>query len=173
MGVKLFKVFGRLYVLEKITSATIHKTTKHITYCLHLIYMEFNRLIPELSVSDVKKSLEFYTNILGFKVEYSRERFIFLSFEGSQIMIKEINHVWETGELKKPFGRGINFQIEAKDIKPIIKSLKTNNYPLFRGVKENWYQKENQLLGNREFLVQDPDGYLLRFAQYIGTKKIN
>ena len=135
--------------------------------------MKFNRLIPELSVSDVEKSLEFYTNILGFKVEYSRERFVFLSFEGSQIMINEINPVWETGDLKKPFGRGINFQIEVKDIEPIIKSLRTNNYPLFRDIKENWYQKANQLLGNREFLVQDPDGYLLRFAQYIGTKNIN
>ena len=30
--------------------------------------------------------------------------------------------------------------------------------------------KENQLLSNREFLVQDPDGYLLRFFQDLGAK---
>ena len=52
--------------------------------------MEFNRLIPELSVSNIEKSLHFYTETLGFKVEYSRteDKFYFLSLEGSQLMIK-------------------------------------------------------------------------------------
>ena len=77
--------------------------------------MKFNKLIPELVVSNLSKSLGFYVNILGFKVEYSREKFVFLSFQGAQIMISE-NNTWKTGKLEKPFGRGINFQIEVKDI---------------------------------------------------------
>ena len=136
------------------------------------MYMKFNKLIPELSVLDFNNSLNFYTQILGFKIEYERKNFVFLSFQGSQIMVEKINNHWKTAKLKFPFGRGINFQIEVKDIKPIIKSLKNNNYPLFKEAKENWYKKENELLGNREFLVQDPDGYLLRFSQDIGVKKI-
>ncbi len=134
--------------------------------------MRFNKLIPELSVSNLEKSLEFYTKILGFKIEYTRDKFAFLSFQRSQIMIEEVNDNWKTGELKHPFGRGINLQIEIKDIKPIIKSLKNNNYPLFRNHKDSWYRKANQLLGSREFLVQDPDGYLLRFSQHIGVKPV-
>ncbi len=122
-----------------------------------------------MAVSNLNKSLEFYVKILGFKAEYYREKFVFLSFQGSQIMISE-NDIWNTGKLEKPFGRGINFQIEARDIIPVLKSLKSNNYPLFRAVQENWYRKNKQLLGNREFLVQDTDGYLLRFFQKIGTK---
>nr|HPJ26214.1 VOC family protein [Synergistaceae bacterium] len=35
--------------------------------------MDFNRLIPELSVSDYEKSLDFYVNLLGFSVAYVRE----------------------------------------------------------------------------------------------------
>ena len=55
--------------------------------------MEFNKLVPELSVSNIGKSLEFYTNVLGFKVEYERKesKFAFLSYKGSQLMIEEIN----------------------------------------------------------------------------------
>jgi len=119
--------------------------------------MRFNKLIPELSVSDFEKSLKFYTKILGFNIEYDREKFAFLSLQGSQIMIEEVNNNWETGELKYPFGRGINFQIEVKDIKSLLQSLRKNKYDLFRKPKDNWYRKANMLLGCREFLVQDPD----------------
>lgn len=134
--------------------------------------MKFNKLIPELEVRDIEKSLRFYTQVLGFKVEYTRENFAFLSFNGSQIMIEGINGHWKTGELKYPFGRGINFQIEVDDIMPIIKSLKDKGYNLFRKPEDNWYNSEKELLGCREFLVQDLDGYLLRFSQDIGRKKV-
>ncbi len=55
--------------------------------------MKYNHLIPELSVADFNKSLNFYTQILGFKVEYDRleSNFAFLSFQGSQLMIDQGN----------------------------------------------------------------------------------
>ncbi|MBW2995281.1 VOC family protein [Candidatus Woesearchaeota archaeon] len=128
--------------------------------------MKFNKLVPELSVSDFEKSLEFYIK-LGFKVEYTREKFAFLSLEGSQIMIEEANDTWKTGELEHPFGRGINFQIEVKDIKKILKALK--EHALFREPEDHWYKVKDKQIGCREFLVQDPDGYLLRFSENIGS----
>jgi catechol 2,3-dioxygenase-like lactoylglutathione lyase family enzyme len=133
--------------------------------------MKFNKLIPELSVSNFDKSLNFYTKVLGFKIKYTRKKFAFLELNKSQIMIQQINNKWKTGKLKYPFGRGINFQIQVKDIKPILTSLKNNKYKLFRKTEQNWYQKENKLLGCEEFLIQDPDGYLLRFSQNIGERK--
>jgi len=134
--------------------------------------MEFNKLIPELSVTDLNNSLEFYTAILGFKIEYSRpeNKFVFLSLNGSQIMLEEINHHWETGNLTYPFGRGVNFQFEVDNVDELEKSLKERGYPLFCPVQENWYGVEDMIYGQREFLVQDPDGYLLRFAQDLGGK---
>jgi len=136
--------------------------------------MKFNKLIPELSVSNFEKSLEFYTKILGFKIEYQREesKFAFLSFQGSQIMIEQVNEIWNTGRLEYPFGMGINFQIEVENIEPILNSLKENKYPIFIEPKENWYRQDNKLIGNKEFLIKDPDGYLLRFAEDIGTKPL-
>jgi uncharacterized 2Fe-2S/4Fe-4S cluster protein (DUF4445 family)/uncharacterized glyoxalase superfamily protein PhnB len=117
--------------------------------------MKFNKLIPELSVSNFKKSLEFYTKVLGFEIEYQRleSKFAFLSFQGSQIMIEEVNDNWNTGKLEYPFGRGVNFQIEVDNINPLLNSLKKNNYPIKMMPKENWYRKDDVLLGNKEFLV--------------------
>ena len=136
--------------------------------------MKFNRLIPEINVSNFEKTIEFYVYILGFKIEYQREesKFAMISFQGSQIMIEKVNNNWNTGKLEHPFGRGINFQIEVDKIQPILDNLKKNNYPIFVEPKENWYQQDNQLLGNKEFLVQDPDGYLLRFFESLGTKLV-
>jgi catechol 2,3-dioxygenase-like lactoylglutathione lyase family enzyme len=136
--------------------------------------MKFNKLIPELKVSSLKDSLNFYVGILGFKVEYERKesRFVFISFQGSQIMIEEINDTWKTGLLEKPFGRGVNFQIEVNSIKPLLDNLKHKKQRLFQEPKDNWYRKGNSLMGNREFLIQDPDGYLLRFYEHLGSKPV-
>lgn len=121
--------------------------------------MKFNKLIPELSVSNYKKSLEFYAK-LGFKIEYAREKFALLSLEGSQIMIEEVNTNWNVGELDYPFGRGINFQIEVSNVDALAKIVKNK----FRDLEENKYRVNNKIMKCKEFLVQDPDGYLLRFS---------
>lgn len=136
--------------------------------------MDFNKLLPELTVSDFEKSLNFYTDMIGFKAEYERQspRFAFLSLEGSQIMIQEQGpkDKWDDGELKHPYGRGINFQIDITDVNKIYDSLKKNNYPVFQQIEDHFY-KENEIVHHeRELLVQDPDGYLLRFSQYIESK---
>lgn len=132
--------------------------------------MKFNKLIPELNVSHFQKSLKFYTKVLHFKVEYLRkeDKFAFLSLNGSQLMIQELHETWKTGKLTPPFGRGLNLQIMVKSLTPLLISLEKHNHPLFIGVKTNWYRKDNVLLGDKEFLIQDPDGYLLRFSQDMG-----
>ena len=137
--------------------------------------MKFNKLIPELSVSNLKKSLDFY-KIVGFRVEYDRpeSKFVFLSLGEIQFMIQEISDddKWEIAKLKYPFGNGINFQLEVENVEKIYNSLKENNYKIAFEMEENWYRQEDKLLGNKEFLVQDPDGYLLRFSEDLGEKNI-
>jgi catechol 2,3-dioxygenase-like lactoylglutathione lyase family enzyme len=135
--------------------------------------MKFNRLIPELSVSDFSKSLHFYTVILGFSIHYQRTdpNFAFLSFAEAQLMIEQFHDSgWNVASLEKPYGRGINFQIECSNVSQIVSSLQNVSYPLYRDLKEAWRDVEGQLCGEIEFLVQDPDGYLLRFSEYLGTK---
>jgi catechol 2,3-dioxygenase-like lactoylglutathione lyase family enzyme len=135
--------------------------------------MEFNQLIPELTVSNFSKSLHFYTEILGFKIRYQRTNpdFAFLCFEGAQLMIEQFHSDgWNVASLEKPCGRGINFQIECSNVSQIVSSLQNVSYPTYRDLKEVWRDVGGQLCGEIEFLVQDPDGYLLRFSEYLGMR---
>ena len=137
--------------------------------------MKFNKIIPELSVSNLEKSLAFY-KALGFKIEYERpeNKFVLLSMGEIQFMIQEISDddKWDVAPLSYPFGNGINFQLEVYNVEDIYNSLKDNNYKIAFDIEENWYRQDNKLLGNKEFLVQDPDGYLLRFSEDLGEKEI-
>ena len=58
----------------------------------------------------------------------------------------------------------------VKDVAPLLSALKAADWPLFRDVHDAWYRAGNDEGGNRQFLVQDPDGYLLRFAQDLGRR---
>ena len=139
--------------------------------------MKSNSLVPELAITDYDKSLNFYTKILGFKVEYQRveEGFAYLSLGESQIMIDQIGktRTWRTGEFEYPLGRGINLQIEVVEgIDSLISRLRQNNIPLFMELEEKWYKKNDYEVGNKQFLVQDPDGYLFRFFEDLGRRKL-
>ncbi len=128
----------------------------------------WNQMVPELTVTDFNKSLDFYTNILGFKVRFTRENpnFAYLYQETAQIMIEQYHEEgWNVAKLSQPFGRGVNFQIELQDISSIYQRVNDSNIKVYQDCEDNWYQTDEGLIGQREFLVQDPDGYLLRFCQ--------
>lgn len=129
--------------------------------------MKFNKLIPELTVTNINKSKEFYTKVLGFKIEYERleDKFAFLSLGEAQIMLDEINGNWNVGELKYPFGNGINFQIDIENIDGFVRNVKAQNVPLFRDVFISSYRCVDVCYVEKEVLIQDPDGYLLRFSE--------
>lgn len=139
--------------------------------------MSLNALVPELYVSDFAKSLHFYTEILGWELKYRREEplFAFLEYQKSEIMIQQEDddEEWHNGKPEYPFGRGLNFEIHTNNVQALIDSLEKNNYPIKRGLKDSWYRKNDILIGAREFLVMDPDGYFLRFSQSLGTKPAN
>ena len=134
--------------------------------------MKFNKLVPELSVTNLFESKKFYVDVLGFQIEYERkeDKFMFLSYQGSQIMIEEINNHWSVGTLEKPFGRGINFQIETNEIDAIFQRVKLANMPVYKTIFESIYKAGDVTYVEKEFLIQDPDGYLLRFQQTLSEE---
>ena len=127
--------------------------------------VKFNKLIPELSVSDINKSKEFYLSI-GFLIVYERveDKFCFLELDGNQLMIEEVNNHWNTGELEYPYGRGINISMEVSDIDKIYKLVQENHYPIFRDLQIDEYRVDDKVYSDKQFLIQDLDGYLLRFT---------
>jgi catechol 2,3-dioxygenase-like lactoylglutathione lyase family enzyme len=134
-----------------------------------------NKLVPELIVADINKSLDFWTSLIGFRVAYERPEvgFAYLDLDGAQIMLEQYDPLelqWVTGALEAPLGRGINLQIAVDLVEPILHRLAAVQWPLFRRCEDVWYRADAVEVGQREFLVQDPDGYLVRLAESLGER---
>ena len=75
--------------------------------------------------------------------------------------------------MERPFGRGMHLQIEVQDVRALYQNFKKAEYPIFFDLEEEWYRVEDKEIGHKQFLVQDPDGYLLRFFEEIGVRPAN
>ena len=125
---------------------------------------------------DFKKSLDFYTNLAQFTVEYDRpeQSFAMLNKDGSYLMIEAPtpgSRTFDAAEATYPFGRGMHLQIRVDNVQALHDNFKSNNHPLFLDMEEKWYRKGEMEVGNKQFIVQDPDGYLLRFYEYMGERQ--
>jgi hypothetical protein len=135
----------------------------------------WNPLVPELTVTCLKTSLAFYQTA-GFSVRFRRSspEFAYIERGQAQIMLEETTpDGWHVAPLERPLGRGINFQIEVLDAAALHTAFVQQGHALFRGLTETWYAvSATEEEGQKEFLVQDPDGYLLRFAEALGGRVI-
>lgn len=102
-----------------------------------------------------------------------------LERQGSRIMLEEIGkdsvngtgRTWLSGQLEVPFGRGINLQIKTDKIDELYDRVQKARAEVFLPIEEKWYRANDVELGNRQFIVLDPDGYMLRFFQDLGERK--
>ncbi len=139
-------------------------------------------LTPELCCSNLKSSLSFYIETLGFKIQYERpeEGFAMIERQGSRIMLDEIvdtsnatsKRTWISAPMEPPFGRGINLEIRTKNVDELYDRCNLLGANIFLPIEDKWYRVGNMEMGNRQFIVLDPDGYMLRFAQNLGKRKI-
>lgn len=135
------------------------------------------KIVPELYVTEIGKSLSFWCDLIGFSVLYDRpeEGFAYLTLDGAEIMLEQrsdTDRTWETGPFSFPLGRGINFQIKVPDMESILFRLEAAGIPLFMDIEEKWYRAGNLELGQKQCLVMDPDGYLLRLIVDLGQRSI-
>ena len=131
----------------------------------------FARLVPELHVNDLARSLAFWRDLCGFKIAFEREeeKFVFLEREGAQLMLCQRHGRYETGAMNQPLGQGAMFQVYLDDIGALAATLAAQ-WRLYEGLSERWYRAGNRENGLRQFIVQDPDGYLVMFAQSLGSR---
>jgi catechol 2,3-dioxygenase-like lactoylglutathione lyase family enzyme len=137
-------------------------------------------LVPELYVSNLRVSFEFYQAVLGFRVEYERpeDRFVALSLGGAHLMLEEAPSLaratsaefeqgqWRPADLERPFGRGVNFEIRVDDIDAANERIATRGYPLLLDVHQKVYRLQSENRAVRQLLVADPDGYLIRLSEF-------
>jgi catechol 2,3-dioxygenase-like lactoylglutathione lyase family enzyme len=130
-----------------------------------------SQLVPELSVRDIGASLAFWCGLCGFRVRFDRPEHGFACIEhgpeGARVMLDQLglDRDWTTAALAPPFGRGINLEITVAAVAPILDALAAAAWPLFLAPEVKAYRVGTKRITVRQFLVQDPDGYLLRFSQ--------
>jgi catechol 2,3-dioxygenase-like lactoylglutathione lyase family enzyme len=137
-----------------------------------------NALVPELGVSDWRVSRAFYCDLIGFAVAYERpeEGFSYLVLGQAQLMIDQIgvgrSFEIEDAPIERPFGRGLNLQILVPSVDAILDRLSTAGVALYLPLEEKWYRRDDHEVGNRQFVVADPDGYLLRIFEDLGRRDV-
>lgn len=133
----------------------------------------WSALVPELTVTSLDRSLAFYC-AAGFTVRFRRAAppFAYLALGEAQLMLEEQHDAgWNVEPLDRPLGRGMNLQVDVRDACATLAGLTEMGIVPFSAVQDSWYAVSDAAEeGQREFLVQDPDGYLLRFAQSLGRR---
>ena len=132
-------------------------------------------IVPELDVTDLADSLAFYVGVLGFRVRYDRpeERFAYLERGAAELMLEEASgpgRRFRIAPLERPYGRGVNLQIACDDVEALHRRAAAAGAAILIPLETRWYRAGAVEKGARQFVVADPDGYLLRFFQDLGVR---
>jgi catechol 2,3-dioxygenase-like lactoylglutathione lyase family enzyme len=126
-------------------------------------------LVPELGVSDLDASLRFWRDLCGFAVLYDRpeDGFACIERDGARIMLDRLGSTrdWVAAPLEYPLGRGMNLEIAVASVQPLLDACTAAGWPLFLPPEVKSYRVGAGAVRVRQFIVQDPDGYLVRFSE--------
>ena len=124
----------------------------------------FQKLTPNLLVANVERSLAFYIDTLGFERGLTvpeQSPFVFASVTGGSV---EIFFNDAAGAIKeypgfggKPIGATGTMYIEVEGVDALHDRLKAT-VPIVMPLVTQFY-------GMREFAIEDPDGYVITFAE--------
>jgi catechol 2,3-dioxygenase-like lactoylglutathione lyase family enzyme len=131
-------------------------------------------LVPELLVTDLAESLTFWCDVCQFELRSGSAAagFAYVVRGGAHAMLEQLGagRNWVTGALERPLGRGINFEIKVPAIAPIVDALGGANQPLFMAPEIRTYETISGAVTVHQFVVQDPDGYALRFSALVADE---
>jgi uncharacterized glyoxalase superfamily protein PhnB len=124
----------------------------------------FKKLTPNLIVANVERSLAFYVDTLGFERGMTvpeQSPFVFASVTSGSIEIFLNDVVTAVKEYPafggKPLGATGTMFIEVDGVDAIHDRLQPK-VKIVMPIVTQWY-------GMREFAIEDPDGYVITFAE--------
>ena len=135
----------------------------------------WNNLIAEMMVTDYPAARAFWMDVMGFAIAFERPAQKLGCLEhadGAQVMVYERDGDWETGPMQQPFGRGMVVQVFVRDVGQVAGRVRAAGLPFYVDLREKWRDWGDRSGGQREFLVQDPDGYLVMVAERIGERPL-
>ena len=121
-----------------------------------------------LVCKDLEKAVRFYKEDLGFRVvsEESEKDFVTLEFAENSIMLEKAELFKDAvPELKEEFeknnpGVGVTIFIHVDDADRRYRDIKAKNVEIFSEIATKPW-------GAREFVIKDPEGYLLNVHAHI------
>jgi len=122
------------------------------------------KLTPNLVVSDVERSVAFYCDVLGFTRTATvpdEPPYVFAIVQSEPVKIflnaPEPAMAEYPAFRGRPIGGTLTLFIEVSDIHELYESLK-NRLTITMPLEKKWY-------GVTEFAFEDPDGYVITYAQ--------
>jgi catechol 2,3-dioxygenase-like lactoylglutathione lyase family enzyme len=120
----------------------------------------FIQITPFMHVTDLEQALTFFTDTLGFEVQYRDANYAYIHRETVGVRLLE-----QTGADGAPPGnRRYAYYIDVRDVDGLLAELKPKLDSLPKG---DVYGPVDQSYGQRELLVLAPDGNLIAFGQAI------
>jgi uncharacterized glyoxalase superfamily protein PhnB len=137
--------------------------------------MELKKLAPNFAVQDIEKTVAFYRDVLGFKLEMAvpedksgveqelseEKKYIYamMSRDGVGVMFQRTDSIGEDVPPLKgvPIGASVSFYIEVEDINALYQEIKPKA-GVVKELETVWY-------GMQEFYIKDCNGYILGFAE--------
>ena len=117
---------------------------------------------PTLAVRNMKQTIEFYRDSLGFKMgmtfpDAESPEYAALSKDGMVLMFIPAENIGINSEEKLGVGVNLYMQIDG-DIDKYYNELKDKNVKIVVDIKDEPY-------GIRDFTIEDIDGYKITFNQ--------
>jgi uncharacterized glyoxalase superfamily protein PhnB len=129
--------------------------------------MTFKKLTPNLVVRDVAASMDFYRTVLGFETEFTvpeQPPYVFGAVHagGVEIFFNDQKAVYDEYPAlgAKPIGGSLTLYIEVEGIEATLAAVQKSGTKISMPLKEQFY-------GMREFACEDPEGWIITFAERI------
>jgi len=124
------------------------------------------KLEPLIYVSDLQKSIGFYINILGFRLDElypskDNPSYAPIFIGDYKLMLCLARETNKKFYMKGLGGSGLQLFIQVDKVDEIYQKVKSNVEIIDDIETKSW--------GDREFTIKDPDGYLITF--YTATKQ--
>jgi uncharacterized glyoxalase superfamily protein PhnB len=129
--------------------------------------MKLKKLTPNLVVRNVDASLTFYRSVLGFELGFTvpdAPPYVFGSVTSGAVEIFFNDQKAVFAEYPalgaKPIGGSLTLFIEVEGIDDLFRRVQQHGAKITMPMKDQFY-------GMREFAFEDPEGWVITFAQRI------
>jgi uncharacterized glyoxalase superfamily protein PhnB len=138
--------------------------------------IKFKKLTPDLMVSDVAKTVKFYTEKLGFKIAMlvsenektvetglvNGKEYVYAMVSRDEVFVmfmRKDAYAQDVPELKDTnIGASATFYCDVDDVDSLRDFFNKNGVDIIKDIFTTWY-------GMREFYIRDCNGYIFGFAE--------